>query len=365
VIPNQWYVLMESGQVKDGPVGVKRMGERLVFWRNETGRVICLRDKCPHRGAALSKGKVAAGHIVCPFHGFEYEASGRAVLVPAGGKSGPVPRALQAGRYPTFEAHGFIWVWWGNDPPDPLAPPRFFDDLDETFVYKTVRDPWRAHYARVIENQLDVVHVPFVHHNTIGRGGRTVVEGPAMEWLDDDSFNIYVYNRVDDGTPPRKASELPIPNPNGFRLEFLFPNLWENCIGDDVRIVAAFVPVDDEHTLLYLRFYQRFMKVPLLRDLVGWAASALNLVVAHQDRRVVETQQPQRSELHIGEKLIHGDRPVIEYRRRREALIEAAQQAGGRPKGAEVPRGRRAAGKSTVHGSEPLEQFDSMLTTER
>jgi hypothetical protein len=92
--------------------------------------------------------------------------------------------------------------------------------------------------------------------------------------------------------------------------------------------LAAFVPVDDEHTLLYLRFYQRFLKLPLLRDLATWAAMPFNLVVAHQDRRVVETHQPQRPGLHIGEKPIPGDRPVVEYRRRREALIEEARRPG-------------------------------------
>jgi phenylpropionate dioxygenase-like ring-hydroxylating dioxygenase large terminal subunit len=326
MIPNQWYVLMESKQVKSRPVGVTRMGEKLVFWRDETGRVVCLRDRCPHRGVALSKGKIMDGHLQCPFHGFEFDSSGKAVYVPANGRKGPVPKALQAHSYPTHEAHGFIWAWWGNEPPADLVPPRFFDDIDDSFSHKTVHDPWRAHYARVIENQLDAVHVPFVHYNTIGRGGRTVVDGPAMEWVSEDQFNIYTYNRLDDGTPPRKAQELPIPHPSGFKLEFIFPNLWENHIGTDIRLVGVFVPVDDEHTLLYLRFYQRFLKLPLLRDLVAWAAMPFNLIVAHQDRVIVQTHQPQRPGLQIGEKPIPGDRPIVEYRRRREALIEAARR---------------------------------------
>ncbi len=42
-----------------------------------------------------------------------------------------------------------------------------------------------------------------------------------------------------------------------FHLEFIFPNLWQNWISDKVRVVAAFAPVDDENTMLYLRFYQK------------------------------------------------------------------------------------------------------------
>jgi phenylpropionate dioxygenase-like ring-hydroxylating dioxygenase large terminal subunit len=327
MIPNQWYVLMESKQVKDKPVGVTRMGEKLVFWRDGTGRVSCLRDKCPHRGVELSKGRVIDGQLECPFHGFRYDPSGRATLIPANGRNAPVPKAFQAHSYPTHEAHGFVWVWWGEDPPADLKPPRFFDDIDDGFVYATIHDLWDAHYSRAIENQLDVVHVPFVHYNTIGRNVGALVDGPGMEWIDEDKFYVYVFNRQDDGTPPKRPGDVPVPpTDREFKLEFIFPNLWQNYISPEVRIVVAFAPVDEEHTLFYLRFYQKFLPVPLLRNLVAWAAMPYNRRVLHQDRRVVETHQPQPSGLRIGELMIQGDRPIVEYRRRRQALIEAAKR---------------------------------------
>jgi len=327
MIPNQWYILMDSKQIKDRPVGVTRMGEKLVFWRDEMGQVSCLRDKCVHRGVKLSKGQVIDGHLQCPFHGFEYDASGRVTLIPANGKNTPVPKGFRVHSYPTYETHGFIWVWWGEDPSADLEAPRFFDDIDDSFSYATIYDPWEAHYSRVIENQLDVVHLPFVHHNTIGRGGRSLVDGPGVEWIADDMFFVHVYNRIDDGTPPRKPSEVPIPDPTrDYKLEFIFPNLWQNYIQENVRVVAAFVPVDQEHSLLYLRFYQKFLRVPLLRDLVTWLGMPFNRMIARQDRRVVVTHEPKSSGLKIGEMLIQGDRPIVEYRRRREALIEMARQ---------------------------------------
>ncbi|MBN1642846.1 MAG: aromatic ring-hydroxylating dioxygenase subunit alpha [Anaerolineae bacterium] len=330
MIPNQWYVVLESNQVRDKPVGVTRMGEKLVFWRDGEGTLSCLRDRCVHRGVALSKGRVvSSGRLQCPFHGFEYDVSGRVRVIPANGQRAPVPERFRVHGYPTHEAHGWIWIWWGDAPPAELAPPRFFDDLDDTFLHATVRDPWDAHYSRVIENQLDVVHLPFVHADTIGRGCRTLVEGPGVLWRGDDMFDVYVYNKVDDGSTPRKPDEVPVPRTDvDFKLEFLFPNLWENHISADVRIVGAFVPVDDAHTILYLRFYQRFLTLPLLGQLVTRLAAPANLRIAHQDRRVVTTQVPKRSGLVSGEVLIQGDRPIVEYRRRRQALIEAA---GARP----------------------------------
>jgi len=322
VIPNQWYVVMDSSQVRDKPAGVTRMGEKLVFWRDGRGKVSCFHDKCVHRGVQLSKGKVIHGHLQCPFHGFEYEGSGRVIRIPANGRNAPVHERFRIHSYPTYEAHDLIWIWWGENPPTDLKPPRFFDDIGEDFSYAKTYDHWHAHYSRVIENQLDVAHLPFVHHNTIGRGGRTLVDGPGMEWVSEDMFFVYFYNRVDDGTPPRKPEEVPVPDPNkDFRLEFIFPNLWQNHIGKKVRILAAFVPVDEENTLLYLRFYQKFMRLPLLRELVNRLAMPFNLLIAHQDRRVVVTQRPEISRLQIGEQLIQADRPIIEYRRRRQELM--------------------------------------------
>ena len=320
MIPNQWYVILESNEVKPGkPVGVTRMGEKLVLWRDEKGQVTCMSDLCPHRGVALSIGKLMGDCVECPFHGFQYDTSGRCTLIPANGKNATPPKAFQVNRvYPTREAHGFIYLWWGERKND-LPPLPWFDSIDDSFSYSTLRDPWATHYSRAIENQLDVVHLPFVHHNTIGRGNRTLVNGPLSR-VEGDLLELWVYNVLDEGQTPLRASELPDPQRRPF-LQFRFPNIWHNWIGDDLRIVAAFVPVDDENTLMYIRYYQRVVKLPVLRDLFNWIGARANLVVERQDRRVVITQRPKRSGLRIGEKMIPGDGPIVDYRRRREELI--------------------------------------------
>ena len=326
MIRNQWYVLLESKEVGAHPTAVIRMGERMVFWRDAAGKVCAAVDRCPHRGAALSAGVIHHEHLQCPFHGFEYDSTGKCVLIPANGRNGVIPNAMHLTTYPTYEAHGLIWIWWGNPAPEALPEPEFFDNLDETFFHATVQDPWEVHYSRAIENQLDVVHLPFVHRNTIGRGNRTVVDGPVVEWKGDRMLYTYVFNRLDDGTPPRKSSTLSPKFVSSVHLEFIFPNLWQNYISDDVRILVAFIPVDEEHTILYLRFYQKFMRLPLLGKLVSRLAMPFNVRIAHEDRRVVVTQKPKASGLKIGEILIQGDLPIIEYRRKRSELQEQSLQ---------------------------------------
>jgi phenylpropionate dioxygenase-like ring-hydroxylating dioxygenase large terminal subunit len=259
-------------------------------------------------------------HLQCPFHGFEYDSAGRCVLIPANGRDGVIPNAMRLATYPTYESHGLIWLFLGSPPLEELPVPEFFDNLDDSFYYGSAHDPWDAHYSRVIENQLDVVHLPFIHRNTIGRGNRTLVDGPLVEWKGDKMLYTYVFNRLDDGTAPLKPNELSPQSAASVHLEFIFPNLWQNYISADVRILAAFVPVDDEHTLLYLRFYQKFLRLPIIGKLVARLAMPSNVHIAHEDRRVVITQQPKASGLKIGEILIQGDLPIIEYRRKRAAL---------------------------------------------
>ncbi len=325
MIRNQWYIVLESKEVgTKRPMGVTRMGEKLVFWRDSHGEVHAMGDRCPHMNAPLHKGKINSDHIACPFHGFEYDASGRCRYLPASGKAGTPPKVLKALVYPTHEDQGFIWIWWGENPPEDLKPPRWFESIGEDFVYTTVQDPWPVHYSRSAENQLDMSHLPYVHHNTIGRGGRTVVDGPVVQ-MDGDRINVWTFNRMDDGTPRRDASELDIGERHP-SLQFQFPNYWHNWIGEKVRVTAAFVPVDAGQTILYLRFYQRFMRLPVLRELVHFAGRRANLTVAHQDRRIVSRQVPNQTAFKMGERLRPSDAAIHAYRRHRRLLKQQAGQ---------------------------------------
>ena len=327
MIPNQWYAILESGEVKNGKsIGVTRMGEKLVAWRDTQGGVTVMSDKCPHRGVQLSIGALKGDGIQCPFHGFEFDTSGACILVPANGRNAEPPKAIKAHTYPTREAHGFIYLWWG-EPRESYPELPFFESIGEDMVSGSLHDHWATHYSRAIENQLDTVHVPFVHYNTIGRGNRTVVNGPLcrteVHYPGDNLLNIWVFNEADRGQTPLKASQIPEPNRRP-SLQFRFPNVWHNWISDDVRAMIAFAPIDDGNTLMYVRFYHK-TRTPVIRNIVNFFGSLSNKYIERQDKVVVITQQPKRSDLDIGEKLIAGDGPIITYRKIRRRLIEEAE----------------------------------------
>ena len=91
---DQWYAVAKSVQVKRGkPHPVKALGRNLVLWRDVGGRLNCLEDYCPHRGARLSRGEVMGDHLACRYHGVTLDGSGTIVRVPAMPDCGKIGRA--------------------------------------------------------------------------------------------------------------------------------------------------------------------------------------------------------------------------------------------------------------------------------
>ena len=181
MIQNQWYAVLSSKQVKKNKmIGVTRLSQKLVFWRDDADEVHCIFDQCCHRGASLCSGKLVENHVECPFHGFLYDGSGKVTRIPANGKQAPVAENYRVNAYHARDAYGLIWVWYGDYHAD-LPEIPFFEELKTGFTYGEISENWNVHYTRAIENQLDVVHLPFVHKTTIGRGNKTLVNGPVAK----------------------------------------------------------------------------------------------------------------------------------------------------------------------------------------
>jgi len=76
---NSWWAICPSHFVEEKPVSLKRMGIRMVLWRDLGGEVHILEDRCPHRGAPLSRGIVMDDRIACGYHGVQVDHTGTAV----------------------------------------------------------------------------------------------------------------------------------------------------------------------------------------------------------------------------------------------------------------------------------------------
>ena len=119
------------------------------------------------------------------------------------------------------------------------------------------------------------------------------------------------------GRGPKPPAECVIKDTN---LNFIFPNIWLNHISSKIKVLIYFAPVDDENTILYIRFYCKLTKIKALNGLIAFSGKFANKIVERQDKRVVITQTPKASSYKSGEKLLVGDGPIIQYRKIRDDL---------------------------------------------
>ncbi len=118
-VRNAWYAAAWSDSLAESQVAARTiMAEPVVLYRKADGGVAAIEDRCAHRFAPLSMGKVVRGdRLQCPYHGLEFDGTGACVYNPHGSKNIP-PRA-RVKSYPVLEKHKTIWIWMGDAPADP------------------------------------------------------------------------------------------------------------------------------------------------------------------------------------------------------------------------------------------------------
>ena len=162
-IRNLWYPVTPSYMVKGDPFGITRLGDQIVLWRDTTGQVHALEDRCPHRGARLSLGWNIGDRVACWYHGIEVKGDGVVTAVPAV-ESCPLEGQKSVKSYPVRETNGAIWLWFGDEPhqeagpfilPEEMTSPEFSGFLCTAF--------WRVNYRYAVDNVMDPMHGAYLH----------------------------------------------------------------------------------------------------------------------------------------------------------------------------------------------------------
>jgi phenylpropionate dioxygenase-like ring-hydroxylating dioxygenase large terminal subunit len=150
------------------PVGMKILGEDLVFFKDTSGEVQALWDYCPHRGVYLSLGDCFwKGYISCAYHGATYDGNGECVEFITEGPDSKMVGRLHAKKYPTRTLKGLVFVWMGEGEPVPIeedVPPEFFDqgaDVRHAWNY------WRCNWMIALENTFDAHAAWWVHRDSV------------------------------------------------------------------------------------------------------------------------------------------------------------------------------------------------------
>jgi len=171
---NAWYVACTPDEIEGKPLGRMVCGQSIVFYRAAGGRVAALEDFCPHRGAALSLGRVCQGQLVCGYHGLVMGCDGKTESMP-GQRVGAFP-AIRA--YPVIERHGFIWVWPGEaERADEALLPALSWAQSPQWAYGGGLYHVKCDYRLMIDNLMDLTHETYVHADSIGQ--KEIDEAPV------------------------------------------------------------------------------------------------------------------------------------------------------------------------------------------
>jgi vanillate O-demethylase monooxygenase subunit len=172
---NCWYVAGWSRHVpSDRPVARTMLGEPIVLYRKDDGGIAALEDRCCHRLAPLSRGRIEGDDLRCMYHGLKFAPSGRCVEIP--GQTMVPPRA-RVRAYPAVEQDCWVWLWMG-DPAlaDTALIPRALNHGDPDWRMQTGELAYEANYQLINDNLLDLAHLSYVHENTLGRNSMSWAE---------------------------------------------------------------------------------------------------------------------------------------------------------------------------------------------
>jgi phenylpropionate dioxygenase-like ring-hydroxylating dioxygenase large terminal subunit len=167
---NTWYAALWSVELAEGALFSRTiLGEPLVFFRRSDGTVAAIADRCPHRFAPLSRGKLLEDRIRCGYHGLEVDGTGRCVYNPHGNHH--IPPAAAVESYRVVERHSVLWIWMGEREPDFDAIPPFFeydDAVPPLYVGRRDYLMIEANYELIVDNLLDLSHTSYLHPGILG-----------------------------------------------------------------------------------------------------------------------------------------------------------------------------------------------------
>jgi phenylpropionate dioxygenase-like ring-hydroxylating dioxygenase large terminal subunit len=312
-----WHPVASTESVVQAPLAVRLLGEDVVAWRDASGIAHAWRDQCPHRGARLSLGRVEGDRLECPYHGWQFAASGQCVHVPALPSFTP-PAAHCVRSFEVREAHGLVWVRLAASE----VPPPAFAAEDDNRLRKLNCGPYavEASAPRIVENFLDLSHFAFVHEGWLGARGSSAIDDYRVEetatglratqckaWQPQSNLHSTAPAQVEytyEVTGPYTAVLTKIPEPGSV------------AVADWRESIALFIaPVDPERSICWFRLAVADFDSP------DEKLRAFQDTIFRQDQPVLESQRPRRlpldprAELHTS-----ADRASSAYRRHLSGL---------------------------------------------
>lgn len=248
------------------PVRVRVLCEDLVASRDTKGRIGLVDAYCPHRRAPLFFGRNEDCGLRCVYHGWKFNVHGDCVEMPNEPSDTPMKARVKILAYPTIERGGVVWAYLGPREHMPAPPDFEWTRAPSThrFVSKTVEE---CNYLQAMEGGLDTSHASFAHNNHLGSNTlRSVDTAPRSEVEPTDYGYCYISTRhAGEGRRYVRVYHYVTPNQ---QMRGAFTPLLTNETGNDPHAMPKsdghlWVPIDDEHTMVYNWACGRDQSAPL------------------------------------------------------------------------------------------------------
>ncbi len=282
-----WYIAARSHELRGNRVIAARILDHwLALFRDEQGRAVALEDRCLHRAAPLSQGRLCAGRLQCAYHGWTYDGEGRVVAVPSeGAHLKPKPAAR---RFPTCEQDEYVYVRLGETTDDSPQPFRIPFYKAKGWAAIRLRNHFQNTVTNCVENFVDIPHTAFVHPK-IFRVRRNERLRATVERKNGSVTVRYQGERANFGIFTKFL------NPRGREIEhtdaFHLPNVTcvEYLFGERRRfiITSQAVAVNAEETWVYTDLTYNYGRWNALANpIIRWQAQT----IINQDRRILGQQ---------------------------------------------------------------------------
>nr|USU30523.1 aromatic ring-hydroxylating dioxygenase subunit alpha [Methylobacterium sp. OTU13CASTA1] len=320
-----WYCVARSDGLKPGSLkAVELNGEQIVLGRDTAGAAFALRDRCPHRGMALSKGRFDGGALTCPFHGWRFGTDGRCRDVPTLSSSDAADFSkIAVQRFPVRESAGFAWVnsyLGGPSGTDvPALPELEFEAAGRVVIELVVE----ASFDLTTLSLVDPGHVAFVHDSWWFRPSKELREKVKTFTPTPHGFTMTSHATTTSSPVYRLLGGAP-----AVEIEFRLPGVRLERIVAGAKRVANYTfatPLTHNRTLLTNALYWNMPALNLLKPV----ARPLMRQFLTQDQQVLQHAQAGLDRKPTMVLFGQGDLPSQWYfRLKREALAAARE---GRP----------------------------------
>lgn len=279
-----WYCVGEASAFRRGRLaGIELHGDKLVVGRGDDGALFALRDRCPHRGMALSKGKLVEGEILCPFHGWRFRTDGRCASIPALSFNDQADFSrIEVLSFPVVETAGLVWVHLGRDPSEaPPVPDLDFEPrgmLVETLIVESSFD-------LVALSFVDPAHVAYVHDSWWFRPSKTLRE--KVKTFSPSPFGFTMTSHKTTQTSPVYRLLGAVPD---VEIEFRLPGVRLERISAGAKRLANYTfatPLSANRTALINAIYWNLPGLSLVKPL----ARPFVRQFLGQDKSVLEAAQ--------------------------------------------------------------------------